>query len=219
MKNCQYYLSLVFAGALFLVAGCQVGANAAGPKSEGSGPNPVLILDTNQGQIAIELDKAKAPISTENILTYAKNGFYEGVIFHRIIPNFMVQAGGFDAALKKHGPLRPTIKNEAANGLSNVRGTVAMARTQVVDSASSQFFINLVDNSRLDHRSKDSRGYGYAVFGKVIEGMDVVDKIAQQKTLCPSSKRGPCNAKLPMGMRDVPAEPIVIKKAYQRKVK
>ena len=202
----------------FALGACHSGAEAssAAKKSVSQG-NPVLVLETNQGNIAIELDQQKAPISTTNILTYAREGFYEGVIFHRVIPGFMIQAGGFDAALKRHGPLKKTIKNEAHNGLSNRRGTVAMARTQVVDSASSQFFINLSDNSRLDHRSKDSRGYGYAVFGKVLEGMDVVDKIAGLPTLCPSSKRGSCKESLPMGMRDVPAQAVVIQKAYQRK--
>jgi cyclophilin family peptidyl-prolyl cis-trans isomerase len=202
----------------FVASACQTGAEASKPtKKSASRKNPVLVLETNQGAISIELDRQRAPISTENILSYARGGFYTGVIFHRVIPGFMIQAGGFDATLKRHGPLKKTIKNEAHNGLSNVRGTVAMARTQVVDSASSQFFINLGDNSRLDHRSKDSRGYGYAVFGKVIKGMKVVDKIAGQQTLCPSSKPQPCNGNLPTGMRDVPVQAVVIKKAYQRK--
>ena len=175
-------------------------------------------INTSAGEIPLELDGKNAPKTVDNFVSYVKSGFYDETIFHRVIKGFMIQGGGFDKDMNAKRT-SSTIENEANNGLTNDVGTVAMARTMDPHSASSQFFINLVDNSRLDHRSKDSRGYGYAVFGKVIEGMDVVDKIAQQKTLCPSSKRGPCNAKLPMGMRDVPAEPIVIKKAYQRKVK
>ena len=209
---------IVFLGMLFVLATCQNQGRANTSKSQAIKPvNPVVVFATNHGDIAIELYADKAPISTANILAYVESGFYDGVIFHRVIPGFMVQAGGFDAQMKRRAPLRPTIKNEADNGLSNVRGSVAMARSQQVDSASSQFFINLVDKSRLDHRSKDARGYGYAVVGKVIEGMAVADKIAAQPTLCPSAKRQPCEANLPMGMRDVPAQTISFKKVYQRK--
>ena len=204
---------------LFLIA-CQDQVHAdSAQQVKQKMTNPVVVFATNHGDIAIELYADRAPISTANLLAYVESGFYTGIIFHRVIPGFMLQAGGFDAQLTRRGPLRPTIKNEADNGLSNVRGSVAMARSQQVDSASSQFFINLVDNSRLDHRSKDSRGYGYAVVGKVIEGMDVADKIASQPTLCPSSKRQRCEANLPTGMRDVPAEAVIFNKVSLRKVK
>ncbi len=133
-------------------------------------------METNRGVIVIELDAAKAPISVKNFLGYVEAGFYNGLIFHRIIPGFMIQGGGFDQNVVKK-PTRPPIKLEAGNGLSNKRGTLAMARTGVKDSATSQFFINHVDNARLD-----TYGGGYAVFGKVVEGMDVVDKIANTPT-------------------------------------
>jgi len=142
---------------------------------------PIVKMETNKGQIIIELDAEKAPISTENFLNYVRDSFYEQTIFHRVIPNFMIQCGGFtpEMAQKK---TQQEIKNEADNGLKNLRGTLAMARTQVVDSASSQFFINLADNDFLNHQGKTPNGYGYAVFGKVTEGMDVVDEIAKVKT-------------------------------------
>ena len=142
---------------------------------------PTVQMQTNKGQITIQLDAEKAPVSTENFLTYVRNGFYEQTIFHRVIPNFMIQGGGFtpDMAQKKTAA---TIKNEADNGLKNRRGSIAMARTQVVDSATSQFFINLVDNDFLNHQGKSPNAYGYAVFGQVTEGMDVVDAIARVST-------------------------------------
>ncbi|MEA3544008.1 MAG: peptidylprolyl isomerase [Thermodesulfobacteriota bacterium] len=142
---------------------------------------PLVKLATSKGLIVIELNAEKAPISTENFLKYARDGFYEQTIFHRVIPNFMIQGGGFttDMAQKKS---RDEIKNEADNGLKNSRGTLAMARTQVVDSASSQFFVNLSDNDFLNHQGKTPSDYGYAVFGRIIEGMDVVDEIAKVST-------------------------------------
>lgn len=142
---------------------------------------PTVKMQTSKGEITIELDTEKAPISSENFLNYVRDGFYEQTIFHRVIPNFMIQGGGFttDMAQKK---TRAEIKNEADNGLKNLRGTIAMARTQVVDSASSQFFINLVDNAFLNHQGKTPNAYGYAVFGRITEGMDVVDQIAQMTT-------------------------------------
>ena len=138
-------------------------------------------METNKGSIVIELNSEKAPISAENFLNYVRDGFYEQTIFHRVIPNFMIQCGGFtpEMAQKK---TQAEIKNEADNGLKNLRGTLAMARTQVVDSASSQFFINLADNDFLNHQNKTPNGYGYAVFGQVTEGMDVVDEIAKVST-------------------------------------
>ena len=138
-------------------------------------------IETSMGSITVELDDAKAPITVKNFLDYAASGHYDGTIFHRVIDGFMIQGGGFTKAMDQK-PTKAPIKNEAANGLTNKRGTIAMARTMVVDSATSQFFINLIDNSFLDHRSPDPRGFGYAVFGKVTDGMDVVDRIAKVKT-------------------------------------
>lgn len=158
--------------------------------AENKGENPVVIIKTSKGDIKIELDKENAPISVDNFLTYVEDGFYDGTIFHRVINNFMVQGGGFTADMQQKST-NPQIKNEADNGLKNERGTIAMARTGVVDSATSQFFINHADNTFLDHGIKD---YGYAVFGKVVDGMDVVDAIAVVQT----------------GPGDVPNEHVVI---------
>ncbi len=164
--------------------------NAQENKSETEGGNPVVIMSTSKGDIKIELYQDKAPITVENFLGYVNDGFYDGTIFHRVIPNFMVQGGGIGTDMKQK-PTKAPIKNEADNGLKNERGTLAMARTGVVDSATSQFFINQVDNSFLDHGARD---FGYAVFGKVVDGMDVVDEIAGVKT----------------GPGDVPEEVVVI---------
>ncbi|MBA4727584.1 MAG: peptidylprolyl isomerase A [Pseudomonas stutzeri] len=140
--------------------------------------NPRVLLTTSLGEIELELEAEKAPISVENFLGYVDSGFYDGTVFHRVIPGFMVQGGGFGEGLNQK-PTKAPIKNEADNGLHNVRGTVAMARTQNVNSATSQFFINHRDNDFLDHGSRD---FGYAVFGKVVRGMEVVDQIAQVPT-------------------------------------
>lgn len=140
-----------------------------------------VVMETSYGSITIELDSAKAPGSVANFLAYVDAGFYDGTIFHRVIPDFMIQGGGFTADLKQK-PTRPAIKNEAANGLRNLRGTIAMARTNVVDSATSQFFINHKDNPFLDHRAPNPKDFGYAVFGRVSSGMDVVDRIAGVQT-------------------------------------
>ncbi|MNV77160.1 Peptidyl-prolyl cis-trans isomerase A precursor [compost metagenome] len=153
-----------------------------------------MLLTTSLGEIEIELDAEKAPISVENFLGYVDSGYYAGTQFHRVIPGFMVQGGGFDADMQQK-QTQAAIKNEADNGLHNVRGTLAMARTQVRDSATSQFFINHKDNAFLDHSSRD---FGYAVFGKVLRGMEVVDKIAQ----VPTGNRG--------GHQNVPREPVLI---------
>jgi len=161
-----------------------------------AGKNPVVVMETSLGTIKLELDPQKAPISVKNFLDYANSGFYNGTIFHRVINGFMIQGGGFTADLTPK-PTKPPIKNEADNGLKNVRGTIAMARTAIPDSASSQFFINVVDNDMLNRPKPD--GYGYAVFGKVIEGMDVVDKIKAVKT------------GMNKGFRDVPETTVVIK--------
>ncbi len=151
------------------------------------------------GKITLELDDAKAPITVKNFIDYAKSGHYNGTIFHRVIDGFMIQGGGFTPAMEQK-KTRDPIKNEATNGLSNARGTIAMARTSVVDSATSQFFINLVDNAFLNFRAPTPQYYGYAVFGKVTEGMDVVDRIAKVRT----GFAGP--------HQNVPVEPVVIKK-------
>ncbi|MCM0080653.1 peptidyl-prolyl cis-trans isomerase [Geomonas sp. Red32] len=159
--------------------------------------NPMAVIETNMGDIKIELFQKEAPISVKNFLDYAKKGFYGGTVFHRVIPNFMIQGGGMDANLTPK-PTDPPIKNEATNGLKNDRGTLAMARTMIVDSATSQFFINVANNDFLNHRD-NQMGYGYAVFGKVVSGMEVVDKIAATKT------------GYSRGMADVPATPVIIK--------
>lgn len=140
--------------------------------------NPTVVIDTSLGKIKVELFEDKAPLSVKNFLQYVDEGFFNGLIFHRVIPNFMIQCGGFDAKMKQK-KTRDPIKNEAANGIKNTRGTLAMARTSDVDSATSQFFINVADNDFLDHGKRD---FGYAVFGKISEGMDVVDKICAVPT-------------------------------------
>ncbi len=160
--------------------------------------NPIVLMETSKGNIKIELFEKEAPISVKNFLSYVSEGFYDNLIFHRVIPKFMIQGGGFDSGISQK-KVRIPIKNEATNGLSNDRGTLAMARTSVVNSATAQFFINMVDNFSLNHRDQSPRGYGYAVFGKVIEGMDVVDKIAGVRT---ATQRG---------FQNVPVEPVIIK--------
>jgi len=143
---------------------------------------PIVEMKTSQGTIQIELNQQQAPLTVKNFLAYVDQKFYDGTIFHRVIGKFMIQGGGFDRSDNRKDPLDP-IKNEAANGLKNRKGSISMARTGVVDSATSQFFINLVANNSLDHRGNTSRAYGYAVFGQVIDGMDVVEKIGRVKTV------------------------------------
>ncbi len=157
-------------------------------------------LITSMGEIVIQLNTEKAPVSAENFLTYVKDGFYDGTIFHRIIPGFMAQGGGFDSDFKQKETHAP-IKNEADNGLKNDRGTLAMARTSDPDSATAQFFINYKDNDFLNYTSPTSNGWGYAVFAEVIEGMDYVDEMAR----APTGNRGM--------HQDVPQTDIVIEKA------
>ncbi len=157
-------------------------------------------LTTNFGDITIELDAEKAPITVKNFLDYVEKGFYDGVIFHRVINGFMIQGGGFDVNMKQKGTDAP-IKNEANNGLSNDKYTIAMARTSIPDSASAQFFINVADNDFLNHTSPTPNGWGYCVFGKVTSGMDVVDQIKAVKTTSRA------------GHQDVPVDPVVIEKA------
>ncbi len=154
----------------------------------------MVVFETNLGSFTVELNTEEAPISVANFLQYVDDGFYDNLIFHRVIPNFMVQCGGMDENMQEK-PNNAPIKNEADNGLKNDRGTLAMARTQVVDSATSQFFINLADNDFLNHGGRD---FGYAVFGKVSEGMDVIDKIAS----VPTGDKG--------HHQNVPKEPVII---------
>ena len=156
-------------------------------------------METSMGTITLELDDAKAPETVANFVQYAKDGHYDGTIFHRVIDGFMIQGGGFTKDMNQKEAREP-IRNEAMNGLKNLRGTIAMARTMVVDSATSQFFINLVDNSFLDFQNPTPQGFGYAVFGKVVDGMEVVDQIAKVKT----GFSGP--------HQNVPEEAVLIKK-------
>ena len=143
--------------------------------------NPVVLMETSMGEVEIELFQDKAPVTVANFLKYADKGFYNGTIFHRVMGNFMIQGGGFTPGMIEKKTSSP-IKNEAGNKLSNLRGTIAMARTQEVHSATAQFFINVVNNPFLDYRSSTPEGFGYCVFGKVIKGMDVVDKIKAVQT-------------------------------------
>ena len=188
--------TVLFAALLSLWCGMAFGAETA-PK----GGKPVVLFETSMGNIRVEVYPDKAPITVKNFLAYVREGHYDNVIFHRVIRDFMIQGGGFTKEMKEKRTTHPPIKNEADNGLKNERGTIAMARTQVVDSASAQFFINTVNNDFLNHRGKTPQGYGYAVFGKVIEGMDVVDKIRA----VPTGSAGM--------FQDVPKQPVVILKA------
>jgi len=174
---------------------------ARGKDTLPKGGHPVVQLETSMGTIKVELYPEKAPITVKNFLTYVQEGHYDGLIFHRVIKDFMIQGGGFTKDMHERRAKHPPIKNEADNGLKNDRGTIAMARTGVVDSATAQFFINTVNNDFLNHRGKTPQGYGYAVFGKVIDGMDVVDKIRA----VPTGSTG--------GFQDVPQSPVTILKA------
>ena len=164
---------------------------------EMTSPNPQVAIETSKSKIVLELYADRAPKTVDNFLVYVKSGHYDDTIFHRVIPNFMIQGGGFTPDMKQK-PTKKPITNEADNRLKNNRGTIAMARTQDPHSATAQFFINTADNDFLNHRGKDPRGWGYAVFGQVVGGMDVVDAISKVKT----GTRG--------GFRDVPVEPVVI---------
>jgi cyclophilin family peptidyl-prolyl cis-trans isomerase len=182
---------------LFITLGLVVASVGAGRAEEKA--HPVVLMKTTSGDITIELFPDKAPVTVKNFLTYVDNKFYEGLIFHRVIANFMIQGGGLTKDMVRKEPAAP-IANEADNGLSNLRGTIAMARTGDPHSASSQFFINVKDNAPLDFKSKNSGGeWGYCVFGKVISGMDVVDKIRDVPT-----------HSMPGGYNDVPVDPVVI---------
>jgi len=165
----------------------------------GQTANPRVLIETSKGNITVEVFPAQAPQSAGNFLNYAKTGFYDGLVFHRVIPGFMIQTGGMTADMAEK-PKNAPIRNEADNGLKNLRGTLAMARTAEPHSASSQFFINVKDNAFLNHRGQTPQGWGYAVFGQVVDGMDVVDAIVA----VPRGNRGPHG--------DVPLEPIVMKR-------
>ena len=169
--------------------------------AESGGGKVMVKLDTSKGAIVLELDAAKAPKTVANFVEYVKAGYYDGLIFHRVIKGFMAQGGGVTADYQSK-PTRPPIVNEAGNGLKNQRGTIAMARTGEVNSATGQFFINLVDNAFLDHRDDSPAGFGYCVFGRVVKGMDVVDAIAA----LPTGPGGPFGS-------DVPTQAVTITKA------
>ena len=191
--------SLFFGIAVPLVAATVLALSGAAQTSGAAatkGGKPVVVLVTSLGDITLELEPDKAPITVENFLNYVDAGFYDGTVFHRVIPNFMIQGGGLTPNLSQK-PTRPAIKNEAENGLKNDAGTIAMARTSAPDSATAQFFINLKDNDFLNHGARD---FGYAVFGHVTQGMDVVKKIGA----------------VPTGANDVPVEPVVIKHAKRQ---
>ena len=169
-------------------------------KSTAAEQAPRVRLETTMGNIVLELDREHAPVTVDNFLAYVNDGFYDGTIFHRVIDGFMIQGGGYSADFSRKQTRAP-IKNEADNGLKNTRGSIAMARTRDPHSASAQFFINVVDNAALDHKAPDVSGWGYAVFGHVVEGMDVVGKIRTQATGVQS------------GFRDVPKKTITITRA------
>lgn len=189
----RLFTGMIVTAALILSLAC------AGPATAQKGQaNPMVFVKTTLGNFTIELYPDKAPITVDNFLHYVENKFYGGTIFHRVIPNFMIQGGGFTADMNQK-PTGAPIKNEADNGLKNSKYTVAMARTNIVDSATCQFFINVRDNANLDHKAKTQAGFGYCVFGKVIEGTDVVDKIRDVKT----AKKGRYS--------DVPVKPVIIK--------
>jgi peptidyl-prolyl cis-trans isomerase A (cyclophilin A) len=186
-------MNVLFASMVVAVA--QAGAPATQPAAAGAGP--VVVLETSLGAITIELKQDKAPITVDNFVKYVNAKHYDGTIFHRVIPEFMIQGGGMDELMSEK-PARPPIRNEAKNGLRNLRGTVAMARTNAPDSAKAQFFINVKNNASLDY---GVGGAGYAVFGEVTSGMDVVDRIVAVRT----GNKGP--------YQNVPIEPVLIKTA------
>lgn len=197
----QCVFSLVCAMSLALCLGSAAqAASSTSTQGKTMSTNPHVKLQTSQGDILIELDAEKAPKTVENFLTYVNEGFYDGTIFHRVINNFMVQGGGFDASMKQKQTHAP-IENEANNGLKNNRYTLAMARTADPHSATAQFFINVADNDFLNFTSPTPNGWGYAVFGKVIEGTEVVDQIKAVKT----GNKG--------FHQDVPTEDVIIEKA------
>ena len=190
---------MLLAATVALLAQAASPAPAAEPAAKPAPAGPYVVMETSLGRIRIGLYKDKAPVTVDNFVQYVRGGHYDGTIFHRVIPNFMVQGGGFEPNMEER-PTRPPIKNEARNGLRNLRGTIAMARTSDPHSASAQFFINVKDNAGLDFGISPD-GWGYAVFGNVTEGMEVVDQIVAVRT----TSKGPYT--------DVPATPILIKSA------
>jgi len=188
------------------VGACSGGGDEPAGEDAGAAANsnPVVVLKTSKGTIELELYPDKAPATVENFLQYVDDGFYDGTVFHRVIPDFMIQGGGYVADQTKKES-RPPVKNEADNGLKNTDGTVAMARTSIPDSATAQFFINVKDNSFLDHTAPTPQGYGYAVFGKVIAGMDVVETIENT----PTKDGGGA-------FRNLPEESVVIESASRK---
>lgn len=192
MRIFQKTLSFLLLGVFTITAEAGGGATAS--------ESPRVKLQTNFGDIIIELNRDKAPATVKNFLRYVNEGFYDGTLFHRVIDGFMIQGGGFDANFKMK-PTHDPIQNEADNGLKNEAGTLAMARTSDPHSASSQFFINVADNDFLNHRSKDLQGWGYAVFGRVVEGMGVVNAIKKVDTGDHA------------GHQNVPVDPVIIEKA------
>ncbi len=192
-------IPLFFCSLAIFALCCIPCANAAGPAKNAD--EPIVKLETNMGDILVQLNARKAPITTANFIQYVKSGHYDGTIFHRVIKNFMIQGGGMTADMKEKHTQAP-IRNEANNGLHNAKYTIAMARTDDPHSAASQFFINTRDNGFLDFKAQNQQGWGYAVFGKVIGGQDVVNKIENSIT----GRRA--------GHDDVPQAPVIIKKAY-----
>ena len=192
MKN------VLIISALILQVGCVSTERTS--MTEKCAENTVVVMETSHGAMEIELFDSQAPVSASNFLAYADAGFYDGAVFHRVIPGFMIQGGGFDADLQQKATRAP-IKNEAPNGLKNDRGTLAMARTMDIDSATAQFFINVADNAFLNHGVRD---YGYAVFARVTAGMEVADKIAAAPTTTQN------------GMSDVPAKAVIIKSVRRK---
>ena len=202
-------LSFVLAAASQPVAGAQDKTRLQAPPLQAPAPepapgNPVAVISTSLGDITVELFKEKAPVSVENFLRYVRDGFYDGTIFHRVKSNFVIQGGGYTPDMVEKST-HPPILNEAFNGLKHTRGTLAMARTRALRSATSQFFINVASNPDFDHRGYSPDDFGYAVFGRVLSGMDVVDKIA----MTPTGSRD--------GHEDVPVTPVVITKVTVKK--
>ncbi|MFQ5888800.1 MAG: peptidylprolyl isomerase [Gemmatimonadota bacterium] len=216
-------MAVVAAGALVAAgAACgEGGSSRSGESGETDEPAPVAApaaqvgkvsaesprvrLETTKGDILLALYETEAPVTVANFLAYVREGFYDGLVFHRVIRDFMIQGGGFDAELELREPTKAPIRNESDSRLGNFRGTIAMARTNDPHSASSQFFINEVDNEFLDHEAQGHGRWGYAVFGRVIEGLEVVDSIAAVETGVRAGNQGP--------MQDVPVEPVVIRRA------
>jgi cyclophilin family peptidyl-prolyl cis-trans isomerase len=189
----RIFAAVLTAGILLSLSALRAAVPVAAQSS-----NPVVVIETTMGSISVELFRDKAPKSVENFLAYVKDGYYRGTVFHRVIKGFMIQGGGLTASLARK-QTKPPIPNEAGNGLKNERGTLAMARTSDINSATSQFFINTVNNASLNHRGESPDQFGYAVFGKVIDGMDVVDKIEAVATTTKGS------------YQNVPVTPVAIK--------